>query len=106
MGKISKESVLQYTVTAIDDMLQDSKQRVELYHEYARSEKENIYAIFLRMLYKDDPFIVNQICRIISKIACWSVDLMPQKELNEYYSWIIEHLNERVRLINIFLKNK
>jgi V-type H+-transporting ATPase subunit H len=102
MGKISKESVLQYTVTVIDDMLQENKQRVELYHEYARLQKENIYAIFLKMLYRDDPFIVNQICRIISKIACWSADLMPEKELNEYFSWIIDHLNERVNFCFFF----
>jgi hypothetical protein len=72
MQKLSKETTVQYLVTLLDDMLQESKQRVELFNSYSKKYKENIYAIFQKMLYRNDPFITHQICRIITKIAAGS----------------------------------
>jgi len=92
---VAKESALQYTATLIDDMLVENKQRVALFHEYGRIFKENIYVLFLRMLYRDDPFTVHQVSRIIAKLACWSATLMPDKEVNDYFMWIKENLNEK-----------
>jgi V-type H+-transporting ATPase subunit H len=96
MQKLSKETTVQYLVTLLDDMLQESKQRVELFHSYAKKYKENIYAVFHKMLYRNDPFITHQVCRIITKMACWSQDLMPDKELKDFVVWIKEQLDDKV----------
>lgn len=95
MNKLAKEISIQYVLTAMDDILQESKQRVELFHLYARKYKENIYAVFQKMLYNHDYFITHQTSRIISKLACWSGDLMPDKDLKDYFVWTQEQLDER-----------
>jgi V-type H+-transporting ATPase subunit H len=96
LSKISKESTLQYTVMLIDDFLQENKSRAELFHQYGKKYKENIYQTFAGMLYLQDAYIVNQVSRILTKLACWSNDFMPEKELKDYFLWIKEQLDERV----------
>ena len=96
MGKVSKESTLQYTATLIDDLLQENKSRVELFHLYSRKYKESVYNSFIQKLYFQDAFLVNQISRIIAKLACWSNDLMPDKELKDYFLWLKDQIAEKV----------
>lgn len=96
LNKVSKESTLQYTVTLIDDLLQENKNRVDLFHIYAKKNKENIYATFISMLNYQDTFLVHQVSRIITKLACWSNEQMPEKELKDYIFWTRERLDERV----------
>lgn len=95
MGKVSKESTLQYTATLIDDLLQENKSRVELFHLYSRKYKESVYNSFIQKLYFQDAFLVNQISRIIAKLACWSNDLMPDKELKDYFLWLKDQIAEK-----------
>jgi V-type H+-transporting ATPase subunit H len=96
MQKLSKETTVQYLVTLLDEMLQESKQRVELFGAYSKKYKENVYGIFQKMLYRNDPFITHQICRIITKLACWSQELMADKELKDFVGWIKEQLDDKV----------
>lgn len=95
MNKVSKESTLQYTATLIDDFLQENKNRVDLFHLYSKKYKENVYGSLIQRLYLQDPFLVNQISRIITKLACWSGDLMPDKELRDYLLWMKERIEEK-----------
>ena len=96
INKVSKESTLQYTVTLMDDLLQENKSRVELFHAYAKKYKENIYQTFNRLLVLQDLYLINQVSRIICKLACWSADLMPDKELRDYLLWCKEQLEDKV----------
>ena len=98
LNKISKESTLQYTVMLIDDFLQENKTRVELFHLYAKKYKENIYQTFVNMLYLQDNYIINQVSRILTKLACWSTEVMPEKEMRDYIFWIKEQFDERVEI--------
>lgn len=100
INKVSKESTLQYTVTLMDDLLQEDKSRVEIFHAYAKKYKENIYQTFLRLLVNEDNYLINQVSRIIVKLACWSNELMPDKELREYILWAKEQFEEKVSPIN------
>lgn len=95
MNKVSKESTLQYTATLIDDLLQENKNRVDLFHLYSKKYKENVYASLIQRLFLQDPFLVNQISRIITKLACWSNELMPDKELRDYLLWAKEQVEEK-----------
>lgn len=98
MNKLTNEFTIQYVLTLMDDMLQESKQRVELFHAYARKYRENIYSIFQKPLFNNDPYITNQTSRIIAKIACWSGTLMSEREIREYFLWLLEQLiDEKVR---------
>ena len=95
ISKVSKESTLQYTVTLMDDLLQENKNRVDLFHLYAKKYKENIYQTFIRLLLQQDLSLINQVSRIITKLACWSQEPMPDKELREYIVWAKEQLDEK-----------
>jgi hypothetical protein len=98
VNKVSKETTLQYTVTLIDDLLQENKMRVDLFHMYSRKYKENVYQTFLRMLTLQDVFLKHQVARIITKLACWSAELMPDKDLRDFIYWAKENLDEKVRI--------
>lgn len=93
--KVSKLSTLQYTVTLIDDLLIENKNRVDLFHQYSRKYKENIYQTFGKMLYLQDDYLVHQAARILTKLACWSVERMPDKELRDLIQWFIERLVDK-----------
>ena len=95
MNKVSKESTLQYTVTLIDDMLQENKMRVDLFQMFAKKYKENVYQNFIQKLYQQDAFLVTQVSRILTKLACWSADLMPDKELRDFLLWLKEQIEEK-----------
>ena len=98
MNKLTKEITIQYVLTLMDDLLQESKQRVELFHAYSKKYRENIYSTFQKMLLNHDYFITNQASRIISKLACWSNLLMNEKDLKDYFLWVQEQLmDEKVR---------
>jgi V-type H+-transporting ATPase subunit H len=99
MNKLTKEITIQYVLTLMDDILQDSKHRVELFHAYAKKYNENIYSTFQKMLYNHDYFITNQTSRIISKLACWSNSLMNEKDLRDYFVWIQDQLDEKVNFL-------
>lgn len=95
MNKVSKESTLQYTATLIDDLLNENKNRVDLFHLYSKKYKESIYASLIQRLFLQDPYLVNQISRIITKLACWSHELMPDKELRDYLLWTKEQIEDK-----------
>lgn len=95
MNKVSKESTLQYTATLIDDLLQENKNRVDLFHLYSKKYKENVYGSLIQRLFLQDQYLVNQTSRIITKLACWSGELMPDKELRDYLLWTKEQVEEK-----------
>lgn len=96
LNKVSKESTLQYTAMLIDDLLLENKNRVDIFHAYAKKNKENIFQAFARMLYLQDAYLIHQVCRIMTKLACWSNELMRDKELKDFIYWIKDHLEEKV----------
>jgi V-type H+-transporting ATPase subunit H len=96
LNKVSKESTLQYTVTLIDDLLLENKNRVDIFHLYAKKYKENVFQSFVRMLYLQDNYLIHQVCRIITKLACWSNETMHDKELRDFIYLIKDHLEEKV----------
>lgn len=92
LGHISKDQTIQYILTMIDDMLQEDKNRVEIFKDYARKNHENVWTPFINLLNRPDGFIVNMTSRIISKIACWSKELMDGSDLNFYLTWLKDQL--------------
>lgn len=114
---ISKDQTIQYILTTIDDMLQvdtllnlasmgssyqliphrtvflqEDKGRVEIFREYAKKKRENVWSPFLNLLNRPDGFIQNMTARIIAKLACWSREPMDGTDLNFYLSWLKHQL--------------
>nr|CAG4640767.1 EOG090X044C [Eulimnadia texana] len=89
---VSKDQTVQYILTIMDDMLQEDRTRVEIFREYAKKKKENVWSPFLNLLNRPDGFIQNMTARIIAKLACWSKDLMDGSDLHFYLTWLIEQL--------------
>ena len=65
---------------------------MEIFREYAKKKRENVWSPFLNLLNRPDSFIQNMTARIISKLACWSRDPMDGTDLNFYMSWLKHQL--------------
>ena len=92
LGHVSKDQTLQYILILIDDMLQEDRTRVEIFHEYAVKTKESVWGPFLNLLNRQDGFITNMTARIIAKIACWAQTPMERSDLNFYLAWLKDQL--------------
>ncbi|XP_072385630.1 V-type proton ATPase subunit H isoform X3 [Diabrotica undecimpunctata] len=92
LGHVSKDQTLQYILVLVDDMLQENRSRVEIFHEYANQKKESVWGPFLNLLNRQDGFITNMTSRIIAKIACWSHTLMDRSDLHFYLTWLKDQL--------------
>uniref|UniRef100_A0A1B6K9Z3 V-type proton ATPase subunit H n=1 Tax=Graphocephala atropunctata TaxID=36148 RepID=A0A1B6K9Z3_9HEMI len=89
---VSKDQTIQYVLVMIDDMLQEDRSRVEIFREYSLRKKEPICGQFLNLLNGSDGFIINMTARIIAKVACWGSELMEQKDLQFYLTWLKDQL--------------
>jgi V-type H+-transporting ATPase subunit H len=92
IANVAKDQTVQYLLTMIDDILQEDRSRVEIFHEYAAAEKTTVWRLFLPLLNRQDPFIINQASRIIAKLACWSRILMEGADLHFYLAFLKEQL--------------
>ncbi|ENN77808.1 hypothetical protein YQE_05692, partial [Dendroctonus ponderosae] len=95
LGHVSKDQTLQYILVLVDDMLQEDRSRVEIFHEYATLRKEPMWAPFLNLLNRQDGFITNMTSRIIAKIACWSHTPMERSDLHFYLTWLKDQLKSQ-----------
>ncbi|KAF7273283.1 hypothetical protein GWI33_014004 [Rhynchophorus ferrugineus] len=95
LGHVSKDQTLQYILVLIDDMLQEDRSRVEIFHEYANKKKEPVWGPFLNLLNRQDGFITNMTSRIIAKIACWSQTPMDRSDLHFYLTWLKDQLKSQ-----------
>ncbi|KAK5640765.1 hypothetical protein RI129_009312 [Pyrocoelia pectoralis] len=99
LGHVSKDQTLQYILILIDDMLQEDRTRVEIFHEYASRTKESVWGPFLNLLNRQDGFITNMTARIIAKIACWAQTPMERSDLNFYLAWLKDQLKVQFKLL-------
>ncbi|XP_041848458.1 V-type proton ATPase subunit H isoform X1 [Melanotaenia boesemani] len=95
MAHISKEQTVQYILTLIDDTLQENHQRVNIFFDYAKKQKDTAWSYFLPMLNRQDLFTVHMAARIIAKLAAWGRDLMEGSDLNYYFNWIKSQLSSQ-----------
>lgn len=106
LGHVSKDQTLQYILVLVDDMLQEDRSRVEIFHEYANRKKESVWGPFLNLLNRQDGFITNMTSRIIAKIACWSQTPMERSDLHFYLTWLKDQLKTQVYIFNDKLLKK
>lgn len=92
LGHISKDQTIQYLLTLVDDFLQENKNRVNIFKEYAKKRKDSVWAQFLNLLNRPDTFIQNMAARVISKMACWSAEPMSGQDLHHYLIWLKDQL--------------
>lgn len=96
LSHVSKDQTIQYILVMIDDILQEDRTRVEIFHEYAARRKESVWGPFLNLLNRQDGFIVNMSSRILAKLACWGHEQMPSADLNFYFQWLKDQLTTKV----------
>ncbi|XP_037957444.1 V-type proton ATPase subunit H isoform X3 [Teleopsis dalmanni] len=103
LSHVSKDSTIQYILVMVDDLLQEDRNRVDYFHEYAAKRKESVWGPFLNLLNRQDGFIVNMTSRIVAKIACWGHELMPKSDLNFYLQFLKDqltmHTNEYIQSV-------
>lgn len=92
INQVSKDQTVRYVLTLLDDMLQEDRGRVEIFFSFAKSKKQSVWAPFLTILARQDPHIVNQVSRIIAKLACWGPEPMDGGDLMYYLTWLKDQL--------------
>ncbi|EDW90242.1 V-type proton ATPase subunit H isoform X1 [Drosophila yakuba] len=92
VSHLSKDSTIQYILVLLDDLLQEDRSRVDLFHETAGKLKQCIWGPFLNLLNRQDGFIVNMSSRILAKFACWGHETMPKSDLNFYLQFLKDQL--------------
>lgn len=96
LSHISKDQTIQYILVMIDDLLQEDRSRVEIFHDYTAKRKESVWGPFLNLLNRQDGFIVNMSSRILAKLACWGHHQMPKADLHFYLQWLKDQLTAKV----------
>lgn len=99
VSHLSKDSTIQYILVLLDDLLQEDRSRVDLFHDTAGKLKQCIWGPFLNLLNRQDGFIVNMSSRILAKFACWGHETMPKSDLNFYLQFLKDQLASNVSLI-------
>ncbi|XP_055371610.1 V-type proton ATPase subunit H isoform X2 [Condylostylus longicornis] len=103
ISHITKDQTIQYLLVMIDDILQEDRTRVNIFHDYSAKRKQEVWGAFLNLLNRQDPFIVNMSSRIIAKLACWGKVMMPKSDLNFYLQFLkdqlVEHSNEYIQSV-------
>ncbi|XP_053697836.1 V-type proton ATPase subunit H isoform X1 [Sabethes cyaneus] len=92
LSHVSKDQTIQYILVMIDDLLQEDRTRVAIFHDYANKRKESVWAPFLNLLNRQDGFIVNMASRVVGKLACWGQEVMPKSDLHFYLQWLKDQL--------------
>jgi len=94
LGHISKDQTIQYLLTLVDDFLQEDKNRVTIFRDYAKKRRESVWAHFLNLLNRPDTFIQNMTARIVAKMACWSPpgELMGGSDLQYFLTWLKDQM--------------
>ncbi|XP_037024406.1 V-type proton ATPase subunit H isoform X2 [Bradysia coprophila] len=92
LSHVSKDQTIQYILVMIDDLLQEDRSRIQIFHDYASKRKENVWGPFLNLLNRQNGFIVNMSSRILAKLACWSGEQMPKSDLHFYLQWLKDQL--------------
>ncbi|CAI5455988.1 unnamed protein product [Caenorhabditis angaria] len=90
--QVAKDQNVRYVLTLFDDMLQEDKSRVEIFHSAAAKQKRTVWSQFISILQRQDNFIVNQMSSIIAKLACFGTTRMEGQELQYYFSFLKEQL--------------
>lgn len=62
--EVAKDQLIRYVLTVFDDLLQEDKSRVEIFHEYSKRQKRSVWSWFQGILTRNDGFIVNQVSKI------------------------------------------
>ncbi|MFH4975604.1 hypothetical protein AB6A40_002313 [Gnathostoma spinigerum] len=89
---VAKDQNVRYVLTILDDMLQEDKSRVKIFHNYAKKQKRTAWSWFLGILERQDRFIVHQMSSVIAKLACFGPILMDGADLKLYYGFLMEQL--------------
>lgn len=96
LSHVSKDQTIQYILVMIDDLLQEDRTRVELFHSHGLRHKESVWGPFLNLLNRQDGFIVNMAARILARLGCWGREPMPKSDLHFYLQWLKDQLTANV----------
>lgn len=102
VSHLSKDSTIQYILVLVDDLLQEDRSRVDLFHETSGKMKQCVWGPFLNLLNRQDGFIVNMSSRILAKFACWGHETMPKADLNFYLQFLKDQLATNVSTVYAF----
>lgn len=89
---VAKDENVRYVLTLFDDLLQEDKRRVKIFHNHAKKQKRSIWSWFLGILQRQDNFIVNQMSSVMAKLACFGSTFMEGKELDYYFKFLKDQL--------------
>lgn len=88
LARLSRDQTIRYILVLIDDVLTEEKTRVSIFHEFGKRANFNVWAALLKLLNRQDQFIVHQTAIVVAKLASWGKVSLPDSDLNYFMSWI------------------
>ncbi|XP_032240245.1 V-type proton ATPase subunit H isoform X2 [Nematostella vectensis] len=90
--KLTRDHTIRYILVLIDDMLNEERSRVAVFHDFGKKNNVNLWGSFLNLINRQDQFIVHQAGVIVAKLACWGNVRLPESDLNFFLSWLKNQL--------------
>ncbi|XP_031548842.1 V-type proton ATPase subunit H-like [Actinia tenebrosa] len=92
LSRLTRDQTIRYILVLVDDLLNEDKGRVAIFHDFAKKNNVNLWSSFFGLLNRQDQFIINQAAVITAKLACWGKARLPDNELNFFLKWLKDQL--------------
>ncbi|XP_020630990.1 V-type proton ATPase subunit H-like [Orbicella faveolata] len=88
LARLSRDHTIRYILVLIDDVLTEDRSRVSIFHNFGKRASINVWASFLKLLNRQDQFMVHQTAIIIAKLASWGKVSLSESDLNYFLTWV------------------
>eukprot|EP00127_Corallochytrium_limacisporum_P004013 Clim_evm62s156 gene=Clim_evmTU62s156 len=95
LTKVNKESVIQYVLTMLDDILAEGKACVRAFLQMRDQNSSLPYQPMFDLMKRNDVYTKHTAAKVISEMMEFDNDGMAEEDQQFYLSWISEHLRQR-----------
>ncbi|KXJ15224.1 V-type proton ATPase subunit H [Exaiptasia diaphana] len=92
LSRLTRDQTIRYILVIVDDLLNEERGRVVVFHDFAKKNNVNLWSSFLGLVNRQDQFIIHQAAVISAKLACWGKARLPENDLNFFLTWLKEQL--------------
>lgn len=99
MARVHNQQLLQNVLIYVDELINESKSRVNMFRDGAQRRHESTFAQFFALLSREDEFVQQLTARLLSKIAVFGEQRLTGTDLNYFLSWLRDHLKPNAEYI-------
>ncbi|CAM9656973.1 unnamed protein product [Lampetra planeri] len=91
--RIVKESVVQFVLVLIEDLLQENGEHAQIFSVFTRRNHRSQWVLFMPMLNRQDILTMHLAARVVARLAIMSRELLQGSDLGFYLTWLKTHLS-------------